>query len=367
MDLAHILSFQEPTHAAPSRKIKRSRSGSPQPRSPLQELQDYTLPNIHDAFPDTHLLHPEVSSTDYGSSSPFYQTYPLSIDFASEPHAINFNFQDRNEQEAHEPSQHLGQQIPQSLRHATPSERAPRHPPPQSRDPNLPIEQTHHQSSPHFHHDTAIPSDFDALSDSSLDSLFGEPLAAMPPPSNTNPSQKRPHSTHTPNGAPGPSTFDQSGSPYRQKKPRNATTSSAPVQSISLLDEETNPVASRVLSQQRTDQITSQPTHKHTSSTSSAGTLPTTTDPEPKPPTKLTSMQCTICMDYPHELTSTTCGHTFCRECIQGWLVAPDARGQRARNCPTCRMALASKGVGGRAGKGAKGGCVALELMVRRR
>ncbi|KAL9082994.1 MAG: hypothetical protein Q9159_006053 [Coniocarpon cinnabarinum] len=156
-------------------------------------------------------------------------------------------------------------------------------------------------------------------------------------------------------GDPGPSNYRPSSGSKRARTNTNSTA----VESISLLDDDDNPAAASLLSKQRADQI-------HAQNAASPGAYQSASEKPKRPPTKLTGLQCTICMDEPHELTATTCGHVFCRECIQGWLGAPDARG-RGKNCPACRTGLNAEDVGrGRGRKGTRGACVALEFMRKK-
>ena len=173
----------------------------------------------------------------------------------------------------------------------------------------------------------------------------------MTPPHPSGSKRKRGHHDDDPDdGAPGPSN-------PRTAKRSQTTANGANVESISLLDDDDNPTATSILSKQRADAVASQNIPSPSSHT-------THEEKPQRQPTKLTGMQCTICMDSPHELTATTCGHVFCRECISGWVGAPDVRG-RAKNCPACRTALTVVETGKR--RGNKHTLVALEFMRRTR
>jgi hypothetical protein len=49
--------------------------------------------------------------------------------------------------------------------------------------------------------------------------------------------------------------------------------------------------------------------------------------------------ECAICMDFiEHEnLHITSCGHKYCKECIEGHIQTQKAQGKTKWDCPTCR------------------------------
>ncbi|KAL8932980.1 MAG: hypothetical protein Q9216_006577, partial [Gyalolechia sp. 2 TL-2023] len=57
-------------------------------------------------------------------------------------------------------------------------------------------------------------------------------------------------------------------------------------------------------------------------------------------PTKLSSIQCIICMEPMTDMTVTHCGHLFCHTCIMEALIAgenQDEHGKATGKCPVCR------------------------------
>ncbi|KAI4173906.1 MAG: hypothetical protein LQ343_002674 [Gyalolechia ehrenbergii] len=57
-------------------------------------------------------------------------------------------------------------------------------------------------------------------------------------------------------------------------------------------------------------------------------------------PTKLSSIQCIICMEPMTDMTVTHCGHLFCHTCIMEALIAGDNQGEPGKatgKCPVCR------------------------------
>ncbi|KAI9720108.1 MAG: SUMO-targeted ubiquitin ligase complex subunit slx8 [Chrysothrix sp. TS-e1954] len=93
--------------------------------------------------------------------------------------------------------------------------------------------------------------------------------------------------------------------------------------------------------------------------------------------TKLTMMNCTVCLDSPTDLTATICGmsittsrslthtdsvagHAFCRGCLMSWLASSSKRNHpRHPNCPACRTAINQRTK--------LGGVVNLEIMMKRK
>ena len=166
--------------------------------------------------------------------------------------------------------------------------------------------------------------------------------------------QRDPNIAH--DGAPGPSNSHHATPSERSsKRPRTTrTTTTTTTHNPILIDDISPALHTNVLPNQSSAQSAASPIKDTDKS-----------KPPSRPPTKLTGMQCTICMDSPHELTATTCGHVFCRECIQGWLGAPGVH-NRVKNCPACRMGLVVEGSGNPKNR-TRGGCVALEFMKRKR
>jgi hypothetical protein len=77
---------------------------------------------------------------------------------------------------------------------------------------------------------------------------------------------------------------------------------------------------------------------------------------------KLNTLQCTVCLDTPTDLTATSCGHTFCYACLMDWLVAAEKEagggpGGRRSNCPACRKPIS---------RNKKGDVVPLEIKLIR-
>lgn len=57
-------------------------------------------------------------------------------------------------------------------------------------------------------------------------------------------------------------------------------------------------------------------------------------------PTKLSSLQCIICMEPMTDMTVTHCGHLFCHTCIMEALIAGENQGEPGKatgKCPVCR------------------------------
>lgn len=108
---------------------------------------------------------------------------------------------------------------------------------------------------------------------------------------------------------------------------------------------------SSTLGKQRFDAIASQ----SASSAIKPGSSPLT-----RGQTKLNTLQCTVCLDTPKDLTATSCGHTFCYACLMDWLIAAerDGGGGRRSNCPACRKTIS---------RVKKGDVIPLEIKVMRR
>lgn len=112
-------------------------------------------------------------------------------------------------------------------------------------------------------------------------------------------------------------------------------------------DSDTEALAS-TLAKQRADAVSAQ---SHNG--------PNTTSATSLGKSKLNTLQCTICLDVPTDLTATSCGHTFCYACLMDWLVAAEKEaGGRRGNCPACRKPVSRL---------KKGEVVPLEIKVMRR
>lgn len=46
---------------------------------------------------------------------------------------------------------------------------------------------------------------------------------------------------------------------------------------------------------------------------------------------------CAICMDSPNEPVSTSCGHLFCKSCLDNWITISSNNPTRPATCPKCR------------------------------
>jgi len=153
---------------------------------------------------------------------------------------------------------------------------------------------------------------------------------AMNTASNSGPSSKRQRT----------STINQSHAP-----PALSTLKSIEQIDLSQDSDPDNAALSSTLAKQRSDAITSQASKN----TDAAGK------------SKLNSLQCTVCLDTPNDLTATSCGHTFCYTCLMDWLVAADRDGGgagRRSNCPACRKPIS---------RTKKGDVVPLQIKVMRR
>ncbi|KAL8857539.1 MAG: hypothetical protein Q9178_005867 [Gyalolechia marmorata] len=61
-------------------------------------------------------------------------------------------------------------------------------------------------------------------------------------------------------------------------------------------------------------------------------------------PTKLSNVQCIICMEPMTDMTVTHCGHIFCHTCIMEALIAGENQGEPGKGtskCPVCRKKVA--------------------------
>ena len=108
-----------------------------------------------------------------------------------------------------------------------------------------------------------------------------------------------------------------------------------------------NAALSSTLAKQRSDAITSQSNSSRNAETAGKS--------------KLNTLQCTVCLDTPTDLTATSCGHTFCYTCLMDWLVAADREaggGGRRSNCPACRKPIS---------RVKKGDVVPLQIKMMRR
>eukprot|EP00980_Cylindrotheca_fusiformis_P002763 scaffold657_cov108-Cylindrotheca_fusiformis.AAC.4 len=56
------------------------------------------------------------------------------------------------------------------------------------------------------------------------------------------------------------------------------------------------------------------------------------------PPSLRNELTCIICHEVFLDPTSLSCGHSFCKDCLDWWWQQPQKR--RAKDCPTCRMLL---------------------------
>lgn len=108
---------------------------------------------------------------------------------------------------------------------------------------------------------------------------------------------------------------------------------------------------SSTLGKQRFDAIASQ---------SASSAIKLASSPHTRGQTKLNTLQCTVCLDTPKDLTATSCGHTFCYACLMDWLIAAerDGGGGRRSNCPACRKPIS---------RVKKGDVIPLEIKVMRR
>ena len=385
MNLAQILSSDPPS----PRGVKRLRSGSPRRQPQLPPARNQTprsphqnIPGIRDLWPSIYFHPPsDRTATDYGPSSPLYdipqfdlpdQQWPPPCDSVS-AHAFV------RPQESKEP----GQEIWQSLRRSSQSDRAStrsRSPLESQSSKNILLTSDRQHINLQGKESIDINNSFD-LSD---DSLFNEVSPSMAPASsrnrrtrasqpNINSNNKRGASTlfkrrcESDDGQPGPSNPTTASTQPSKKQRTGITTDHHTTNTISLTDENSDPVATSLLAKQRAEQIASQPRIDLRKKSASAAD-PTEDEPGAS---KLTSMQCTICMEQMTELTATTCGHSFCRECIDGWLGTSATGAPQGRNCPTCRMPLARDNNAAVGGKGRKkpnrGGMVALEIQVKKK
>ena len=188
-----------------------------------------------------------------------------------------------------------------------------------------------------------------------------------PPPSRNSPSSshrrtRRRSSTATPaslsNPAPGPSQSSYkrrrtsstlTGAPRRAPTPTFSTAKSIEQIDLSLDSDPDDIALSSTLGKQRFDAIVSQ---------SSSSANPSATLPNVRGPTKLNTLQCTVCLDTPKDLTATSCGHAFCYACLMDWLVAAERAGGGRSNCPACRKSI---------NRMKKGDVIPLEIKIMRR
>ncbi|KAL8801676.1 MAG: hypothetical protein Q9200_006868 [Gallowayella weberi] len=66
--------------------------------------------------------------------------------------------------------------------------------------------------------------------------------------------------------------------------------------------------------------------------------------PQGEVPTKLSNLQCIICMEPMTDMTVTHCGHIFCHTCIMEALIAGENQGEPGKGtskCPVCRKKVA--------------------------
>lgn len=144
------------------------------------------------------------------------------------------------------------------------------------------------------------------------------------------------------------------GAHNRTSQPTPTFSTAKSIEQIDLsLDSDPDDIAlSSTLGKQRFDAIASQ---------SASSAIKPTTSPNSRGHTKLNTLQCTVCLDTPKDLTATSCGHTFCHSCLMDWLVAAerDGGGQgRRSNCPACRKPIS---------RVKKGDIIPLEIKVTRR
>ncbi|KAB8360789.1 hypothetical protein FH972_024523 [Carpinus fangiana] len=160
----------------------------------------------------------------------------------------------------------------------------------------------------------------------------------MPPPVYAEASRKR--SRHESRA----SSASASNAPKRRRTSRGPTTVHNPpplkrIEEIDLIDSDEEQNLAKALSKQREEQIKSQA-------------------PRVSDPTKLQTLQCTVCLDTPTDLTATVCGHAFCHKCLMEWLVSGEKEHPKRSNCPACRKAIKRTG---------KYDTIPLEIMVRPR
>jgi len=146
---------------------------------------------------------------------------------------------------------------------------------------------------------------------------------------------------------PGPSLKRQRTSTANQSQAPAALSTLKSIEQIDLSQDSDpdNAALSSTLAKQRADAITSQASKN----TDAAGK------------SKLNTLQCTVCLDTPTDLTATSCGHTFCYTCLMDWLVAADrdaGGGGRRSNCPACRKPIS---------RVKKGDVVPLQIKVMKR
>ncbi|KAL8736028.1 MAG: hypothetical protein Q9166_000590 [cf. Caloplaca sp. 2 TL-2023] len=109
------------------------------------------------------------------------------------------------------------------------------------------------------------------------------------------------------------------------KRPRansNVKKESVDVEHLDLVDVDDDGGLSKVLEQQQAAAIKEQQ------------------GPQGDAPTKLSNVQCIICMEPMTDMTVTHCGHLFCHTCIMEALIAGENQGEPGRGtskCPVCR------------------------------
>ncbi|KAL8847022.1 MAG: hypothetical protein Q9221_007935 [Calogaya cf. arnoldii] len=76
----------------------------------------------------------------------------------------------------------------------------------------------------------------------------------------------------------------------------------------------------------------------------SAAAIKAQQGPQGDVPTKLSNVQCIICMEPMTDMSVTHCGHIFCHTCIMEALIAGENQGEPGKGtskCPVCRKKVA--------------------------